>query len=136
MTVKITREVLDSIQVLYRDPDRGSLYGIPYEMREGQSPTDLWRGRTRQDPLHMPPTYLGYTIPDPGPREGWVWLPHTSYRAHLSEEEKCLLEEFMAEVGDWEPKTYFEWVRRKDWEDDVGHEVQREGAPGEPEDHS
>lgn len=36
---------LDTIVVLWRQPDTLALWGIPYAMREGQSPGDLWRAR-------------------------------------------------------------------------------------------
>ena len=34
---------LESIKVLFRAPDSLTLYGISYDMREGQAPGDLWR---------------------------------------------------------------------------------------------
>ena len=35
---------VEGVVVLWRHPYNGWLYGIPYAMRPGQSPTDIWRG--------------------------------------------------------------------------------------------
>lgn len=61
------------IRVLYRAADTLTLWGIPYEMREGQAPRDLWNGRA----IPAPPwasTLAGATLASPGPREDWVYL--------------------------------------------------------------
>ena len=38
------QEKLDSVVILWRQPDTLALWGIPYKMREdgGQQPYDLW----------------------------------------------------------------------------------------------
>lgn len=117
--VKITKELMDSIQVLYRDPILGNLWGIPYNMREGQEPTNIWNGKTMQDPMHPPPVYRGYTVPDPGPQEDWVYLADAFVEV-LSPEERKIIEEFFAPIEEkgWMPKGFREWVTRKDWESD------------------
>lgn len=40
----------EHIRVLWRHPYNGWLYGVPYEMRPGQSPTDIFRGKGHREP--------------------------------------------------------------------------------------
>jgi hypothetical protein len=65
---------LETIRVLWRQPDLMSLWGIPYAMRPGQSPRQLWESRKMPDTAAQAAGYYGRTISDPGPREGWIWL--------------------------------------------------------------
>lgn len=60
---------LASIRVLYRRSDTLTLWGIPYPMREGQSPRDLWKGT----PFPLPGHY-GTPGRCAGPREDWINL--------------------------------------------------------------
>jgi len=60
---------LESIKILWRQPDNGALWGIPYETRSGQQPYDLWRA------------HRDYVAPRPGwygskqiSLEDWVYL--------------------------------------------------------------
>ncbi len=36
---------LEGVRILFRSPDAGGLWGVPYLMREGQAPYDLWKAR-------------------------------------------------------------------------------------------
>lgn len=49
----IDEELLGTIQVLFRAPDVMALWGIPYPMRPGQAPLDLYRANRLS---------------------GWIWL--------------------------------------------------------------
>ncbi len=40
---------LDTIHYLFVAPRTGELYGVPYAMREDQTPADLWRGQEQRD---------------------------------------------------------------------------------------
>ena len=113
--MRITKELLDTVQVLYVDPELGTLWGVPYDMREGQAPTDIWNGRTMPDPMHPPPVYLGYTVPDPGPQKDWIPLKPCP---GASGEEEKLIKDFLDPIKDagWRPNWYREWTTRKDWE--------------------
>lgn len=67
-------DVLPTIRTLYRQPDTLSLWGIPYVMREGQTPRDIWNA-PRPDLLaqaagrygatmHAPASSVGSAAPD------------------------------------------------------------------------
>lgn len=60
----------DTIRVLFLSPNFG-LYGIPYDMRPGQQPGDLWRSTSYPDTLSRK---LGARISAPGPRADWILL--------------------------------------------------------------
>jgi len=100
---------LDTIQVLFRSPSFGHLYGIPYAMRPGQGPADLWNSRRLQ-------RYNGRTTPNPGPGEDWVWLGAGDWYGTMAAEDVAAVKEFLAEVGSWVPETPGEWATREDWE--------------------
>lgn len=53
-------ENFDSIKILWRHPYNGYLYGIPYELRPGQTPNDLFKAKWPGKPM------------SPGDRES-VW---------------------------------------------------------------
>jgi len=64
----ISNAQLDTIVYIYRAPNL-ELWGIPYELREGQSPTDLWNSQYPKVKL------AGQEIPRlPGPRKDWIPL--------------------------------------------------------------
>lgn len=67
-------QLLATIRVLWRHPYNGSLYGIPYEMRPNQSPTDIWRRSARRVRAFTPKLGIhdmweGEEIPD-----DWIYL--------------------------------------------------------------
>lgn len=92
----ITQETIDGIRTVFRDASSGSLWGIPYTMNHeiGQTPKHIWDGRTMPDPMHPPPTYIGYTIPDPGPAPDWVWLGTPGWFGSMNREEIELVKAF------------------------------------------
>jgi hypothetical protein len=45
---------LGTIHVLWCHPYNGALYGVPYPMRPGQSPTDIWRAPARRERAYSP----------------------------------------------------------------------------------
>ena len=61
-----------SIKILFRSPDTLTLWGIPYEMRPGQSPGDLWRSNSHPDTLAQARGIYGgrgeQSSPSRGPR--------------------------------------------------------------------
>jgi len=60
---------LAAIKVLWRRPGTLCLYGIPYLMREGQSPYDLWRAH--EEWKAPPPGHYGSKRID---LSDWIWL--------------------------------------------------------------
>ena len=98
---------LQAIRVLFRAPTL-ALYGIPYDMREGQSPGNLWRGRRR--PIVYGQTY-GRTEAAPGPQEDWIWLGSPGWYGTMPESEQRAVEAFLAEHKDSVPGGPYEWDR-------------------------
>lgn len=82
------RAHLATIRVLFRRDDSLELFGIPYEMRPGQSPRDLWRaGRT----------------------DGWIWLGSPGWWGHLDSVAQHEIRTFLAENAADVPDGPFEW---------------------------
>lgn len=96
----ITPEKLASIKVLYRRSDSLCLYGIPYKMREGQQPGDLWRGRTIPDTVKAAQGWYGATISAPGPREDWIWLGSPGWWGRMTGPEILLVKQWLSERAD------------------------------------
>lgn len=84
----ITAKALDSIQVLWRQPDTMALYGIPYEMRPGQSPHNI-QEKFRGD---------------------WIWLGSPGWWGSLSRPEQERVRAFLAKQPDL-PEWPNEWIR-------------------------
>lgn len=101
-----------TIRVLYRQPDTMALWGIPYALRPGQSPRDLWEGRKIPDTIAAARGWYGRTISSPGPRADWVWLGQPGWYGTLSPEmieaTKLFLESLrgLAQI----PEDPAEWV--------------------------
>jgi hypothetical protein len=81
---------LNTIKILFRAPDTLALYGVPYEMRPGQQPGDLWRA---------------------GRKEGWIWLGSPGWWGHLSHENQAAIKAFLAKHSDIIPNNPYEWDR-------------------------
>ena len=96
-------EKLKAIRVLWRQPDTLALWGIPYEMRPGQEPINLWRARQE------------YVAPRPGHygakqiELNWVWLGSPGWWGSLSTDERREVETFLAKHKDYIPKGPGEW---------------------------
>jgi hypothetical protein len=80
----ITFEILEGIRVLYRQPDTLSLWGIPYGMRPGQAPRDLWRGCVDRG--------------KPTPPPDWVWLGSPGWYGYMSAPERAVVEAFVGQL--------------------------------------
>lgn len=84
------------ICVLWRQPDTMSLWGIPYPMRPGQAPRDLWEAREQwcvksadvaagKGPLlTMPAAYK------------WIWLGSPGWWGSAPKEAIAQMEAFLA----------------------------------------
>jgi hypothetical protein len=112
-THEITSEMLASIRVLFRRDDSLCLYGIPYDMRPGQSPGDLWRASTRH--RERPPAvgFPAYVQPKPDPRldpmHGWIWLGSPGWWGSMSPESRARVEAWLAAHDGVIPEGPFEW---------------------------
>jgi hypothetical protein len=97
-------EKLKTIRVLWRQPETLNLWGIPYLMREGQSPTHLWK------------EYRNWKPPEPGHYgsnridiSDWVCLGYPGWYGTMSNEEVLLVKDFLAKLGDQVPGNPYEW---------------------------
>ncbi len=97
-------EKLKSIVVLWRQPDLLTLWGIPYDMRPGQQPYDLWKA------------WRDYVPPLPGwygskriCLDDWVYLGEPGWWGTLTREDQKLIEEFLAKHKDDIPHGPCEW---------------------------
>ena len=79
---------LKQIKVLYREPDTLSLWGIPYEMRVGQQPRDLWHRRYET---------------------GWIWLGSPGWYGSMSKADIAAVKKFVAKHKDLVPQGPAEW---------------------------
>lgn len=102
---------LNTIRVLWRQPDLMSLWGIPYAMRPGQSPRDLWEGRQISDVLALAAGHYGQMISFPGPHEGWIWLGQPGWWGNLSSETQAAITAFLEPLrkADLVPTGPGEW---------------------------
>lgn len=90
----ITPETLASIKVLWRQPDTLALWGIPYAMRAGQQPYDLWRSTSY--PATLAQGISGARIEAPGPRFDWVWLGSPGWWGSMTAAEQALVTAWLA----------------------------------------
>jgi hypothetical protein len=94
---------LSSIRVLFRAPDALTLWGIPYEMRPGQSPRDLWRA------------YHEWTPPRPGwygsnrPNLGWIYLGEPGWYGSTSPARVAEIKAFLTTHKEDIPDNPYEW---------------------------
>ena len=98
---------LDTIKVLFRDPDTFALWGIPYEMRPGQQPGDLWRARRDYTP--PPPGHYGSKQID---LSDWIWLGTPGWWGSMSKAGQVEAQAFItrAQEADAIPMGPYEWV--------------------------
>lgn len=106
---QVTVSDLATICVLFRAPDTLTLYGIPYDMKPGQQPGDIWRGRRLQDPA-APHYVLGATVSVPGPASDWIWLGQPGWWSNLTREEQRAISEWLEKLGDVVPVNPYEWT--------------------------
>jgi hypothetical protein len=102
---------LAKIRVLYRKPLTLALYGIPYEMRPGQSPRDIERGvqeaRDHWYRLH-PSAKMHSPFPTDFTAE-WIWLGSPGWWGEISAEDRTVIEPWIRGLGDLVPTFSGEW---------------------------
>jgi len=96
---------LSSIRVLFRAPDALTLWGIPYEMRPGQAPRDLWRAYNEWTPPR--PGWYG----SPQPKLGWIYLGEAGWFGSMRPERKAEVKAFLAKHKSDIPGNPYEWVQ-------------------------
>ncbi len=87
----LTKEKLDKIVVLWRQPDLMALWGIPYSMREecGQTPKHLWDARHRF--YEKPISNRVYARSNPTNLDDWIWLGSPGWwGGHLPESQVAI----------------------------------------------
>lgn len=99
-------EKLASIKVLYRAPDTLTLYGIPYDMRPGQQPGDLWRAH--RDYVEPKPGHYGSKRID---ISDWVYLGEPGWYSSSTAEEIAHIAAFLEAHNDNIPGNPHEWTK-------------------------
>ena len=101
---------LTTLRTLYRDSQTLALWGIPYRMRSGQSPRDIWENarRSQEEALTRPPGTYGATE-RPCPPADWVWLGSPGWWGHLAPEDRTTVKEFLAQHRHHIPGNPHEW---------------------------
>jgi hypothetical protein len=108
---------LDSIKVLFRAPDTLALYGVPYRMRPGQQPGDLWRAH-RDYPVI--PGSLGPAYPGYGSRQidlsDWIWLGQPGSWGSITSADQEAITAWLDSLGPVVPEGPYEWSDlTEDW---------------------
>lgn len=85
---------LNTIKVLYRQPDTLALWGIPYEMRRGQQPRDLWERRG----------------------DSWIWLGSPGWYGSMSKSDQAAVKAFLDQHREAVPENPHEWSLLADFE--------------------
>lgn len=80
---------LATLKVLYRHPYNGGLYGLPYGMRPGQTPTDLLRANNTK---------------------GWIWLGSQGWWGSLSKRDQKHISRWLESLADV-PQSPGEWCQ-------------------------
>lgn len=93
-----TAENISKIRVLFRAPDTLTLYGVPYEMREGQAPRDIFVGPFKD-------RFVGE----------WVYLGEPGWFGLADAAQVKLAKQFIEalKLTDDVPSGSYEWVRLK-----------------------
>lgn len=108
---------MTTIRVLWRRPDTLTLYGIPYSMRPGQSPRDLYEGRRSADTIARAQGYHGATMRSPGPLDGWIYLGEPGWYGNRTEAQRREIDRFLSCLSrDEIPSGPSEWI-------DLGRDV-------------
>lgn len=104
---------------LFRRDDSMCLYGIPYDMKPGQQPGDIWRA-IRDAPYRSPANCWRMGLPYQAltlPPDGWIWLGSPSWWGSMSKEEREEAQRFLADLERMSPGIVpqgpFEWVALK-----------------------
>jgi len=97
---------LDTILVLFRAPDTLlGLWGIPYRMRDGQQPGDIWRAHRD----YVPPPYGTYGSKAPNISD-WIYLGTPGWFGDMTEVRIAEIKAFLARLGDVVPGSPNEWA--------------------------
>jgi hypothetical protein len=88
---RITLESLAGIKTLFMQPETLGLWGIPYEMRPGQSPGDIWRAQRD----YVPPRTGWYGSKQVG-LDDWIWLGCPGWYGTMPRVEQVLAIDFSA----------------------------------------
>jgi hypothetical protein len=97
---------LSSIRILFMAPDTLTLWGIPYDMRPGQQPGDLWRAYRDWQPSD--PRYFGGARM---PKLGWIYLGQPGWYGSMGPERVAEVKAFRAKHKGEVPESPNEWVR-------------------------
>ena len=96
---------LAKIRVLYRDGNLG-LWGIPYDMRPGQAPRDIYRAHAEYVPPR--PGWYGskqVSIAD------WIWLGSPGWYGSKTSEQVEAIKAFLERYDPLVPGSWHEWSR-------------------------
>jgi len=102
---------LDRVEIFFRAPYNLYLFGIPYRMREGQQPGDLWRAEDEWEERHGAPKPWGYGSPKPDILKGWLLIPEpgTGTFDKLASEDQRRVRAFLARHRVAVPQNPSEW---------------------------
>lgn len=81
---------LSQIKVLWRQPDTMALWGIPYEMRSGQSPKDIWKSHHDWEP-----PLFGHYGSKQTDISDWVYLGNPGWWGNIPTEDYTVIQEFL-----------------------------------------
>lgn len=98
-------EKLSTIRILWRQPDLLTLWGIPYRMRPGQQPYDLWRAH-RDWRAPRPGHYGSHQID----LSDWVPLGQPGWWGDRTRGEIATIEAFLARHKGNIPGNPCEWI--------------------------
>jgi hypothetical protein len=93
---------LSTIRILWRQPDTMTLWGVPYLMREGQQPGDIWRARQARG-WARPADYGSAQVS----LADWIYLGEPGWWGHMSTEDQDAAEAWL--VGREVPGNPCEW---------------------------
>ncbi len=97
---------LSTIKVLWRQPGTMALWGLPYDMRPGQTPYDLWKAHRDYEP--PPPGWYGskqISLAD------WVYLGSPGWHGAIPQDEQVAIQAFLEAHKDDVPHGPCEWTR-------------------------
>lgn len=104
---------LAEIRVIWRQPDTMALWGIPYEMRPGQAPRDLYNGRRVN--TSIPSCGIYRSESSPGVREDWIYLGSPGWWGSMTKEDQAAVTSWLDLVTGGRPRQLpqepSEWIR-------------------------
>ena len=96
MNTQVSSRDLAKVKTLYRHADTLALYAIPYDMRPGQSPRDLWYS-----------TAFGR---QPGQWPEWLYLGSPGWWGHLDADSQRTITAWLSALGNRVPEGPYEWT--------------------------